>query len=47
MGIISNPNQTQLGFTWQVAENSFIEVLSTMAPCIPIMAFRTNHIKFM
>jgi hypothetical protein len=51
--IISNFAQTQLSFTWEVPDDlriddeTFIEVLSTMAPCFPITVFRTQRVKFM
>jgi len=45
--ITSNYDQTQLSFAWKVSEGSYIEVLSTPAPCIPMTAFRTSQVKFM
>ena len=45
--ITTNSDQTQLSFAWKVSEGSYIEVLSTPAPCIPMTAFRTSQVKFM
>ncbi|RPJ76485.1 MAG: hypothetical protein EHM15_01890 [Desulfobacteraceae bacterium] len=44
--ITTNYHQTQVAFVWRVSMGSYIEVLSTMPPCIPITAFRTNTVKF-
>ena len=45
--ITTNYDQTQLSFAWKVSEGSYIQVLSTPAPCIPMTAFRTKQVKFM
>jgi hypothetical protein len=45
--ITTNHDQTQLSFAWKVSEGSYIQVLSTPAPCIPMTAFRTKQVKFL
>ena len=45
--ITTNYDQTQLSFAWKVSEGSYIQVLSTPAPCIPMTAFRTKQVKFL
>jgi hypothetical protein len=45
--ITTNHDETQLSFAWKVSSGSYIEVLSTPAPCIPMTAFRTRQVKFM
>ena len=45
--IKTNSHQTQLSFAWKVSEGSYIEVLSTPPPCIPMTSFRTSQVKFM
>jgi hypothetical protein len=44
--ITTNAEETQLAFAWKLPEASYIEVLSTPPPCIPMTVFRTRQVKF-
>lgn len=45
--IDNNYDKTQFSFAWKVSGDSYIEVLSTPPPCIPMTAFRTRQVKYM
>jgi hypothetical protein len=45
--IDSNYDKTQFSFAWKGSGDSYIEVLSTPPPCIPMTVFRTRQVKYM